>query len=138
MLLLVNTLFIQITNTLSTIYFSDIMAELENEYTNVEKVLVNHGGGWKPPMQEDMVDAERGRSLSSTNMPTVLPILMKCFAHSGDNVSPGSKICNPVDIPKVSKRLVVVYHQICVFSFSLNLNHTVDIELQRYLYRYSR
>ena len=99
------------------------MAVLENEYTKVEKTLVSEGGGWKPPMQEVTVDAERSRSLQSTNMPKVLPVLLKRFAHPGDKDALGSKICNPVDIPKVSIVLLYIIKSVC-YSFSLNLNHT--------------
>jgi len=80
-----------------TIHTSDVLTEIRNLYTTPE--VLSGDNGWQPPMQNQVVDAAKGQSLLSNNMPGILMVSLNRFEWS---THVGTKLCNRAEFPIVS------------------------------------
>lgn len=83
------------------IHTSDVLTEIKNLYTT--PTVLSGDNGWQPPMQNQVVDAAKGQSLLSNNMPGILMVSLNRFEWA--NV--GTKLCNRAEFPIVSIYLIV-------------------------------
>lgn len=81
------------------IHTSDVLAEIKNLYTT--PTVLSGDNGWQPPMQNEVVDAAKGQSLLSNNMPGILMVSFNRFAHPGVSTHVGTKLCNRAEFPIV-------------------------------------